>query len=76
MDDASKRFDAISGVIKAHVPGLDVVRAFAVTWVIWHNFSGPRATAGDYDTVFGKLFEGLADMGWMGVQLFLSFPVF
>ena len=54
--------------INSYVPGFDILRAVAVPWVIVHNFEG--SMPGHYSTIFGKIFNGMAEMGWVGVQLF------
>lgn len=53
---------------QTYIPALDGLRALAIIWVMLHN--GAIDSALNMDTIFGKLFTLLIDMGWLGVQLF------
>ena len=51
---------------KSYIPGLDGLRAAAILLVIVHNTSINESNAG----LVGKLWTGITDCGWIGVQLF------
>jgi peptidoglycan/LPS O-acetylase OafA/YrhL len=51
---------------RAYVPGLDGLRALAILLVIVHNTSINEADAG----LVARVWTGITDCGWIGVQLF------
>jgi peptidoglycan/LPS O-acetylase OafA/YrhL len=51
---------------KQYIPGLDGLRAAAILLVIVHNTSINESNAG----LVGKVWTGITDCGWIGVQLF------
>jgi len=51
---------------RAYIPGLDGLRALAILLVIVHNTSINEADAG----IVARLWTGITDCGWIGVQLF------
>jgi len=51
---------------RAYIPGLDGLRALAFLLVLVHNTSINEADSG----IVAKLWTGVTDCGWIGVQLF------
>lgn len=57
---------------KAHLPALDGVRGIAILVVLVHNLSIIESR----DTKLEKLWNGVVEMGWVGVQLFFALSGF
>jgi peptidoglycan/LPS O-acetylase OafA/YrhL len=65
---ALDRPTALQNAVRARLPALDGLRGLAVVAVVWHNaaLTGPGFGSGAMAGLLGLL----ANMGWMGVQLF------
>jgi peptidoglycan/LPS O-acetylase OafA/YrhL len=61
-------FTRLQQAVRGRMSALDGLRGIAIIWVVWHNSDGARAW--DRHGILPSLVKLVANIGWVGVQLF------
>jgi len=63
-----RRFDFVKDRMSRHIPELDGLRGLAILYVFFHNVG--THGLGETESFVVKIYSLIADIGWIGVQLF------